>query len=332
MFRLISRGFQPTARTTSRLLAGGVSTVLLLAAAACGGGTTTPGATSFKVGLVAFDTTTVAAQREADASKKAMEAAGWTVTQQDPSGDASKANALCTQFIAQKVNVVVVDVFQGAQMAQCLSSASSANIPVFFIASVLSPGMAGDISTSIPGPVNQLFVTYVKTLKNPKILSLQYSPGAPCLARQKEEFVELTAAGISLNTVQSHEVKIPGQVVDSQAATTAWLNAHPTSAGQDLVIWSCFSDASLGAIAALNQANRTVPNYTWDLTKQIVPLLKSGSIKATSISDAPKLGDQLVSMINAYRGGDKTPKSVDATALVLDATSIDAYTAANTVS
>jgi ribose transport system substrate-binding protein len=304
---------------------------LAIVTAACGGSTPS-GPKAVRVGLVAFDTTTVAAQREADASKKAMEAAGWTVSMQDPSGDASKANALCTQFVAQQVDVVVVDVFQGGQMAQCLSAASTANIPVFFIASVLAPGMAGAISTSIPTKINQIFVDYVKTLKKPKIFSLQFSPGAPCLARQKDEFAQLTTAGIALSNVQSHEVKIPGQVVDSQAATTAWLNAHPKSAGEDLVIWSCFSDAALGANAAMKQSGRSAPSYTWDLTKQIVPLLKSGEIKATSISDAPKLGDQLVKMITDYRGGNKTPQAIDATALVLDASSIDAYTAANPVS
>jgi ABC-type sugar transport system substrate-binding protein len=333
MMRYFAQFLQPFGHVTKR--AGGSLLVGLLAVvvAACGGSSPGTGGTkAVRIGLVAFDTTTVAAQREADASKKAMEAAGWTVMMQDPSGDASKANALCTQFVAQKVDVVVVDVFQGGQMAQCLSSASSASIPVFFIAGVLAPGMAGAISTSIPTQINQIFVTYVKTLKNPKILSLQYSPGAPCLARQKDEFAQLTAAGVALSNVQSHEVKIPGQVVDSQAAAQAWLNAHPQSAGEDLVVWSCFSDAGLGANAAMKQAGRTVPIYTWDLTKQIVPLLKSGEIKATSISDAPKLGDQLVKMIKDYQGGNKTPQAVDATALVLDASSIDAYVAANPVS
>jgi len=304
----------------------------LFVAIACGGSQSSGGTAPYKVGFIDANATGVASHREVVAAMNAVKKDGSQTIVQDAAQDASKANTICTGYIAQKVNAVIVDVFSGAQMTQCLTAASSANIPVFGLASALAPGMAGNIDTAIAGPINQKMVDYVKTLANPRILSLQFSPGPPCLARQQEEFKELQAAGISLNNVQSHEVKIPGQVEDSQATTAAWLAAHPKSANQDLVIWGCFSDTALGALAALNQSGRSAPIYTWDLTSQLVPLLKNGTVKATSISDADKMGQQLAAMIKAYRGGNTTAQNVEADALVLDASNIDAYVASNPVS
>jgi len=318
------------ALSAGKVVLGIGAAAVLIALAVFAGSSTAATTAGLKIGFVGFDSTTVAAQREAVAAKSAMTKAGWDVSLQDPAGDASKANGICQQYVTQQVDAIVVDVFQGPQMAQCLTSAKSANIPVFFVASVLASGMAGAVSTSTSIPINKMFVQSLRGKKNVNILALQFSPGAPCLARQKAMDAEIKRVGLDVK-IQRHEVKIPGQVPDSQAATTAWLNAHPASAGQTLAIWSCFSDAALGATAALRQANRKVPQYTWDLTKQIVPLLKNRTIAATSISDANKLGQQLVAMINAYRAGNKTPKQVESPALVLTRKNIAAYVAHNKV-
>jgi ribose transport system substrate-binding protein len=283
------------------------------------------------IGLVALDGTNVSSQREVDAAQKAMEGVGWKVSMQDPQGDQSKANSLCQQFVTRKVDAIIIDVFQGSQMAQCLSTAKGADIPVFFLAGAFDTGMAGAISTAVPAPINDVFVKEAAGKPNLQILALQYSPGSPCLLRQQDMDKKLKAAGVDLKVVQRHEVKIPGQVTDAQAAATAWLNAHPKSSGESLYIWSCFSDAAIGALAALNQADRQVPIYTWDLTKQVVAPLKSGQIKATAISDADKMGGQLIDMIKAVKDGG-APRGEDADALVLDSTNIDDYVAKNTVS
>ena len=48
----------------------------------------------FTVGIVSYDTTTLAAKLETDAAKAAMEGEGWSVVTQDPKGDAAQAKSL----------------------------------------------------------------------------------------------------------------------------------------------------------------------------------------------------------------------------------------------
>ncbi|TPW65688.1 substrate-binding domain-containing protein, partial [Schumannella sp. 10F1B-5-1] len=81
--------------------------------------------------------TTLAAKAETDAAKSAMEAEGWEVVTQDPKGDAAQANTICTQFITRQVDVIVISVFDTTQMAQCMTGAASASIPVFYLAGSL---------------------------------------------------------------------------------------------------------------------------------------------------------------------------------------------------
>lgn len=280
---------------------------------------------SKSIGLVGFDASVVASAVETDAAAKAMKDAGWNVHEQDPRGDASQANSLCTQYVSQKVNAVVVSTFDASQMAACLATARAANIPVFFLASAeLKDGMAGAISVSAEKPVNDEFAKYLANLKNPRILSLQYAAGAPCLLRANYFDKVIKEAGIPRSDIQVNQVEVPGQVTDAQNATTAWLNAHPASDGQDLVIWTCFSDPALGANAALKQANRQVPIFTWDVTPQLVNLVKSGAIHTTGINDPAGMGSKLVDMIKSYLSGKKATVE-PAPFVILDKANINSY-------
>lgn len=304
---------------------------LLLAACGPAGapGAGAPGAGAQSVGLVGFDSSVVASAVETNAAAKAMKSAGWTVREQDPRGDATQANSLCTQYVSQAVSAVVVSTFGSSQMAACLATASAAKIPVFFLASSgLAKGVAGAISVSAQQPVNDAFAKYLATLKNPRILSLQYAAGAPCLLRADYFNSVIAKAGIPKSSVQVNQVQVPGQVTDAKNATTAWLNAHPSANSKNLVIWTCFSDPALGANAALDQANRHVPIFTWDVTPQLVNLVRSGTVYATGINDPAGMGSELVAMIKAYRANHKS-KVQPAPFVVLNKKNINAYLSAH---
>jgi ribose transport system substrate-binding protein len=297
---------------------------------ACGGSSTA--ASSLKVGVVDFDITSVPAQREATAVSQAMKSIGWTVIQQDAAGDIPSGNSICQAYVTEGFNVIVVDVFSGSEMAQCLSSAKAAKIPVFFLASSIAPGMAGNINTVLPTAINELFIAAVKKATNPQILSLQYSPAVPCLDRQQSMDQLRTAAGIPASIVTRHEFNVNAQSTDSEAATVAWLDAHPASLGQSLFIWSCTSPPAIGALAALQEAGRTAVQYTWDLTSQLVPDLENGSIAGTSISNTTVLGTQLIGMIKRYEANhNATPENLQAQALVLTQANIANYAAHNAI-
>jgi len=305
---------------------------------ACGGAAATPAASgapataapasaaakAFNVGIVAFDSTSPIDAIFANSTKAKLEELGNKTLMQDPKGDPGQANTICTQYVTAKVDAIIVTVFAQDQMAQCNAGAKDAGIPVFYLGTPLLDGMAGAVSFVSAKPVNDAFIKYVVDNKITDVLALDYSPGTPCRLRA-EYRTELLAAQAPSVKVSKHEFPIPGQTVDAQNATAAWLAAHPADAGK-YAIWACFADPTAGAGAALNQVARTdVPIFTWDFNKTIMPAIQSGQIAADAYLNATEVGNTGAQMVQDYLNGDKTPKGVDAPTLILDKTNVDQF-------
>jgi ABC-type sugar transport system substrate-binding protein len=211
-------------------------------------------------------------------TKKAFEELGWEVYSQDPKGDLGQANAICSQWVTRQVDVLVITTFSIDQMAQCMSQAGAANIPVFFLGSPLAEGMAGSVSYVIPAPPNDLFIQYLQDKNVTSFLSLDYTPGTPCRLRAEYREAQVKEKGITAKE-QSFQFNMPGQVVESQNGTAAWLQANPAGAGT-YAIWSCYADSTQGALAAITQAGRTddLPIFTWDFSVSILPAIESGQV------------------------------------------------------
>lgn len=276
------------------------------------------------VGIVAFDSTSPIDKIFAESTKAKLESLGNKTLMQDPKGDAGQANTICTQYVTANVDAIVITVFAKDQMAQCVSSAAAAKIPLFFLGGPLLDGMQGAISFTSPAPINDAFIKYVKDNAVTDILALDYSPGTPCRLRAEYRTKVLAEQAPTVN-VTKHEFPIPGQVVDAQNTTAAWLAAHPADKGK-YAIWSCFADPTSGAGAALNQVSRTdVPIFTWDFNKTILPAIKSGQIAADLYLDAVKVGDTAAGLVQDYLNGNTTPKGVDAPTQVLNKDNVDQF-------
>ncbi|PKW25982.1 sugar ABC transporter substrate-binding protein [Phycicoccus duodecadis] len=301
---------------------------LALSVSACGAGdgatsgaSGSGGAAAGTAGIVEFDTTSAIDAQFVVGARSALEKAGWEVLSQDPKGDPGQANTICTQYVTRQVKAIVVTTFALDQMSQCMSQAKAANIPVFYIGSPLLDGMAGAVDVTSPKPINDLFVTYVKDQQVTDVLTLDYTPGTPC--RIRKEYRDEQLKGTSVK-VSKHEFPIPGQVVDAQNATAAWLAAHPAGSGK-LAIWSCFTDPSAGAVAAIKQAGRSdIPIYTWDFNKTILEPLKSGEIAATLSLDGTKVGAQVAGLVKDYLST-KQAKGVPAENTILTKDNIDQF-------
>ena len=323
------------ARRAAAITAVGCSVVLALSA--CGsdsdgssGGSTSGGSAAGEkgtVGIVEFDTTAAIDNQFVQGTKAKLEAGGWKTVSQDPKGDPGQANGICSQFVTQQVKALVVTTFAQDQMAQCMSQAKSANIPVFFIGSPLLDGMAGSVDVTSPKPINDLFVPYVKDNAVTDVLTLDYTPGTPC--RLRKQYRDELLKSVPNAKVTRHEFPIPGQVVDAQNATAAWLAAHPAGSGK-FAIWACFTDPTAGAVAAIKQAGRTdeIPIYTWDFNKTILDPLKTGQVAATLSLDGNAVGGQVADLVDEYMTT-KAPKGVPAANKILTAETIDAYLAEN---
>jgi ribose transport system substrate-binding protein len=306
---------------TSVIVAG-----VLLATSACSGATTAGGASTKTAGIVEFDSTSQIDALFVSGAKTALTGKGYKVTSQDPSGDSGKANSICTQFVTQKVSVLVVTTFALNQMATCMSLAKTAKIPVFYIGSPLLDGMAGAVDVTSPKPINDLFIKYVKDNAITDVLTLDYSPGTPCRVRAAYRTEQLT--GINVKATK-HEFPIPGQVVDAQSATAAWLQAHPAGSG-NFAIWACFTDPTAGAVAAIKQAGRsdTIPIFTWDFNKTILTPLESGQVAATLSLNGNAVGAQIADVIANYEKT-KKPEGVAAANTILTKENIAEYIKAN---
>ncbi|TPX00911.1 substrate-binding domain-containing protein, partial [Schumannella luteola] len=108
--------------------------------------------------------------------------------------------------------------------------------------------------------------------------------------------------------------------------TAAWLQANPESEGSDLVIWACFADPAMGAYAALQQAGRQVPIYTWDFSAQVVEPLRNGSLAAVLAIDSAGEGAQIVQLIKDHQAGGE-PQEVDAATTVVTPDNLDEFLA-----
>jgi ribose transport system substrate-binding protein len=286
----------------SRVIAvGAIALATILTATACsaGGGSGSATAGPGTAGIVEFDSTSQIDSLFVDGAQKALKAKGYTVTSQDPSGDPGKANSICTQFVTQQVKVLIVTTFALNQMATCMAGAKAANIPVFYIGSPLLAGMAGSVDVTSPKPINDLFIKYLKDNSVTDVLTLDYSPGTPCHVRADYRTKEL--ANLPSVKVTKHEFPIPGQLVDAQNATAAWLQAHPAGSGK-FAIWACFTDPTAGAVAAIKQAGRTddIPIFTWDFNKEIQVPVAQGEVAATLSLNGTQVGGQIVEAITNY--------------------------------
>jgi ribose transport system substrate-binding protein len=268
------------------------------------------------IGIVNFDGASFTSNSFAVALQKAARKIGWHASIQDPRGDLSQANAFCTQFVTRRVDVIVVNVFESSQMAQCMAYARQASIPVFYLATSLSPGMAGAISAVNAKPMNDAFLSYAGKTPELQALTLTYNPGAPCRIRQEDLESALAKVGGSTR-LDKHEITVPGQVTSALAATQAWLNGHPADRKQDLAIWACFSEPAIGAVSAIKQAGRSgIPIFTWDLDKQTITALKAGEITATLWVDADGMAQQMISQIKDHEAG-APPREDEATSVVV---------------
>ena len=97
--------------------------------------------------------------------------------------------------------------------------------------------------------------------------------------------------------VTKNEVRIPGYFEDGAQYANAWLASHP--AGQEnLAIWGCWDDPSIGAIGSLRAQGRDdVEVYGINGNAQALENIKNGHMTATAWQDSFTEGYNMVKML-----------------------------------
>ena len=103
--------------------------------------------------------------------------------------------------------------------------------------------------------------------------------------------------------VTKNEVRIPGYFEDGAQYANAWLAIHPAGA-ENLAIWGCWDDPSIGAIGSLRAQGRDdVKVYGVNGNAQALENIKNGFMTATAWQDSFTEGYNMVKMLRGDQKG-----------------------------
>ena len=279
------------------------------------------------VGIVSIAATEANNARYISGAQAAAKEAGWTVSVVDAAGSADQANASIENF-AQRGAVAIVDmVFPFSSIGAGLAAAKSANIPVVTWGGGLGSTVAATNGSGGPMvvPVNDLMI---KTMNaKGSVLELTYHTGEVC--RNREVELDKTLKNYPDIKVTKDEVRIPGYFEDGAQYANAWLASHPAGK-ENLAIWGCWDDPSIGAIGSLRAQGRTdVKVYGVNGNAQALENIKKGFMTATAWQDSYTEGYNMTKLLPEIikAGSNWQPKAVEVPAVLVTSDTIDKFLA-----
>ncbi len=258
---------------------------------------------------------------------KAANAAGWDVKVIDTQASADQANAAMSSFAVQKVDAIFVLAFASSSIGAGLEAAKAAGIPVATWGGEIVDGIVVTTSGKTVGD-DSIKYLLSKVGDSAEILALTFHPGKLCIDRGMA-FDEGVAGKTGIH-VTYHEVVVPGQVQDGNAAAANWLTANPAGGDKPLAIWSCWDEPTQGAVAALRQAGRTdITSVSINGSPQGVQLVKDGDMTATVWQPAFAEGEAVFQAIldSIAAGKDWKPKTIEIPGIVVSKENVDQFLA-----
>jgi len=277
------------------------------------------------IGLVSISATEANNARYIQGATKAAEELGYQVNVIDAAGSADQANAAIQNFAQLGAYAIVDMVFPWSSIGAGLAAAGSANIPVVSWGGGLGSTVAATNGSGGPMvvPVNELMI---KTMDGKgSLLALTYRTGEVCRNREVELDKALEAHPDI--KVTKNEVRIPGYFEDGAQYANAWLASHPAGT-ENLAIWGCWDDPSIGAIGSLRAQNRDdVKVYGVNGNAQALENIKNGHMTATAWQDSFTEGYNMVKMLKEIKdaGSSWQPKAVEVPAVLVTKDTVEAF-------
>jgi ribose transport system substrate-binding protein len=301
---------------------------LAAVAAGCGSSSPTSSASAsstgngYKIGLVPFsgeEPTSMAAMYGIEAVAKQK---GWSTTLIDPGGVTAQSVAAIQTLVEKQVNLIVSTVFPANSLAAGVLAAKAAGIPVIAVGGSTGPGV--EANWDVGKADGKLEVNELAALTHGQgnLLVFQYTPGVACDEREATLKQYLKTAHFS--SVTYDEVPIPGQVQAGYKFGQAWLASH-SGAG---AIWGCFDDPTVGALAAIKQADRTdITTFGVDGSPAALNAVRAGTMTATIWINGYGLGEQMAAAIPQLikRGVNASPLEEAAPAVLVDKSNIASF-------
>ena len=279
------------------------------------------------VGIVSISATEANNARYIAGAQSAAKEIGWQVSVVDAAGNADQANAAIQNFVQRGAAAIVDMVFPYTSIGAGLAAAKAANIPVVTWGGGLGGSVAATNGSGGPMtvPVNELMIKNMDGKGS--LLELTYHTGEVCRNREIELDNALKAHPDIKTT--KNEVRIPGYFEDGAQYANAWLASHPAGK-ENLAIWGCWDDPSIGAIGALRSQNRNdVKVYGVNGNAQALEDIKKGLMTATAWQDSYTEGSNMVKLLPEIvkAGAGWTPKAVEVPAVLVSSENIDKFLA-----
>jgi ribose transport system substrate-binding protein len=276
----------------------------------------------FLLGLVSISANEANNARFIRGAQKEAAAKGWTVSVIDAAGSADQANAAIQNLVQRKAGAIIDLVFPATSLGAGLAAARAANIPVATWGGGLGNGIVATNGSGGPLAIPIITAAAAYLGPNGSLLALTYHTGEVC--RQREEVMDGILAKSPGIKVTKNEVRIPGYFQDGAQYATAWLAAHPASAGK-LAIWGCWDDPAIGAISALRQQMRTdVKVYGENGNAQAIAAIQKGFMEATAWQNSEQEGVTLVDTVADAIAAGKSwqPKAVEVPPVVVTSATV----------
>lgn len=277
------------------------------------------------IGLVSISATEANNARYIQGATKAADELGYQINVIDAAGSADQANAAIQNFAQLGAYAIVDMVFPWSSIGAGLAAAGGANIPVVTWGGGLGGTVAATNGSGGPMvvPVNELMIKNMDGKGS--LLELTYRTGEVC--RNREVELDKALEAYPDIKVTKNEVRIPGYFEDGAQYANAWLASHPAGA-ENLAIWGCWDDPSIGAIGSLRAQNRDdVKVYGVNGNAQALENIKNGFMTATAWQDSFTEGYNMVKMLKEIKepGSSWQPKAVEVPAVLVTKDTVEAF-------
>src|SRR5208337_634325 len=279
------------------------------------------------VGIVSITATEANNARYISGAQAAAKEIGWNVSVIDASGNADQANAAIQNFAQRGATAIVDMVFPYSSIGAGLAAAKSANMPVVTWGGGLGSTVAATNGSGGPMvvPVDDLMI---KTMGGKgSVLELTYHTGEVCRNRE----VELDKTLVDHPDIKfvKNEVRIPGYFEDGAQYANAWLASHPAGK-ENLAIWGCWDDPSIGAIGSLRAQGRSdVKVYGVNGNAQALENIQKGFMTATAFQDSYTEGYNMIKLLPEIvkAGASWQPKAIEVPAILVTKDNIEKFLA-----
>lgn len=205
-----------------------------------------------KIGVIAQSAAAVTQGRGIKEARRVAELVGWDAAVFDAGGDPNKVPGAINDFITKKVDAIVAVVVPGSFFGESLNAAVSAKIPVIGVFTGPATGIAARIEPSEFISEAKIGEYVVQRMNYEGKIALLNWEEIPPLVQRGAQFRAVLKQYPDIEIVEDLKVKLPGQIEDAKAKTSAFLPKH-----KDLkAIWGGWDEPAFGANQAVKESGR----------------------------------------------------------------------------